>query len=222
MTDYRIDKDTINRKLTRQLVDARVARIFNSFGKVLVTSSFGVTSAVLLHVVSRVKPGYPIYFIDTGYHFQETLAYKERLSRMLNLNVKVLKPDPSRHQITKMKKMWSSNPDRCCDINKVEPLRRTKSLYEIWMSGMIGFEDTHRERLDIIVDKSGMLRCYPLIDWNKSGVDEYMELYGLPKHPLAEKGFGSVGCTHCTEPGTGRKGRWSGSEKKECGLHYDD
>lgn len=85
---YLVNKEKINRSLSAKIVDAMVAQVFNSFKDILVTSSFGTTSAVLLHLVSRMKPEYPVYFIDTGYHFKETLEYRDRLTRLLNLNVK--------------------------------------------------------------------------------------------------------------------------------------
>lgn len=200
-------------------MDARVAQVFNSFGDVLVTSSFGTTSAVLLHILSRVKPRYPIHFIDTGYHFEETIEYKHRLTRLLNLNVIDIHPDRSRHRFTRQEMLWTGNPDKCCEINKIEPLKKIKSKFTIWMSGLIGYQSDRRKTLDIIIDKMGMLRCYPLIDWTKHTVDQYMELYGLPRHPLEAEGYHSIGCTHCTVPGDGRDGRWSGTGKTECGLH---
>ncbi|MDX1639105.1 MAG: phosphoadenosine phosphosulfate reductase family protein, partial [Balneolaceae bacterium] len=167
-----VDKAKINRSLSSKLVDARVAQVFNTFEHVLVTSSFGTTSAVLLHILSRVKPGYPIYFIDTGYHFEETIRYKQRLTELLDLNVVDLSPDPSKHRDTQRQKLWLSDPDRCCSINKLEPLEKVKDQYKIWMSGLIGYQNNYRSNLDIVIEKTEMLRCYPLIDWNKSMVDE--------------------------------------------------
>lgn len=215
-----VDKKKINRSLSAKLVDARVAHTFNYYKDVLVTSSFGTTSAVLLHIVSRVKPGYPIYFIDTGYHFKETILYKERLTRLLGLNVVDIKPERDGHNLTQKRQMWASDPDRCCEINKVKPLEKVKMDYKIWMSGLIGFQNAHRRHLDIIEQKNSLLKCYPLIDWNKSLVDEYMEVHGLPRHPLEKRGFSSIGCSHCTVQAEGRGGRWADTNKTECGLHW--
>ncbi|HYW35559.1 MAG TPA: phosphoadenylyl-sulfate reductase [Balneolaceae bacterium] len=214
-----INKEKINQSLSTKIVDARVAQIFNSFGDVLVTSSFGVTSAVLLHLVSRIKPECPIYFIDTGYHFEETLNYKKRLTRLLGLNVIDLRPAPADHAKTRAKKLWSEAPDQCCKINKIEPLQNVKSQYKVWMSGLLGYQNRHRNSLKIVDDNDDILRFYPLIDWNATLVEEYIESHGLPTHPLKEKGYHSVGCTHCTAPGLGRKGRWNKHNKTECGMH---
>ena len=216
---YLVNKEKINKLLSAKIVDARVAQVFNSFNRVLVTSSFGTSSAVLLHLVSRIRPDYPIYFIDTGYHFEETLSYKKRLTRLLDLNIVTVTPDYEDHLNTRKQRMWGSNPNKCCEINKVRPLEQVKADYEGWMSGLIGFQNHHRTTLPIIDDKADIIRFYPLIDWNSYLVDEYMVSHGLPQHPLKEQGFDSIGCTHCTARGDGRSGRWSSSSKTECGLH---
>ncbi|SMO34486.1 phosphoadenylyl-sulfate reductase [Fodinibius sediminis] len=216
---YLVNKEKINQSLSTKIVDARVAQIFNSFEKVLVTSSFGTTSAVLLHLVSRIKPECPVYFIDTGYHFEETLSYKKRLTRLLDLNVIDLRPNSDQHAMTRKKQLWSQDADRCCQINKVEPIKKIKEKHDVWMSGLIGFQNSHRSRLQIVDRKDEMLKFYPLIDWDSSLVQEYIVGHGLPQHPLREKGYHSVGCTHCTAPGMGREGRWNSQSKTECGLH---
>lgn len=216
---YLVNKEKINRSLSAKIVDARVAQIFNSFDDVLVTSSFGTTSAVLLHLVSRIKPDWPIYFIDTGYHFEETLSYKARLTRLLDLNVIDLHPDFSRHEKTKKEQMWTKDTDKCCEINKLAPIERIKKNHKVWMSGLIGFQNRHRSTLKIIDEKDEILKFYPLIDWNSSLVEEYITSHGLPQHPLKKQGYHSVGCTHCTVPGVGREGRWNNQAKSECGLH---
>ncbi len=216
---YLVNKEKINRSLSAKIVDARVAQVFNTFKDVLVTSSFGTTSAVMLHLVSRIKPSCTIYFIDTGYHFEETIAYKERLTRLLDLNVIDLRPDPAQHARTFKENLWADNPDVCCDINKVEPLDRVKKDYKVWMSGLIGFQNRHRNSLPIMDDNNDLVKFHPLINWNSSLVEEYIESHGLPGHSLNKKGFDSVGCTHCTSKGEGRNGRWSEISKIECGLH---
>jgi len=216
---YLVNKEKINRSLSPKIVDARVTQIFNSFDNVLLTSSFGTTSAVLLHIVSRIRPNCPIYFIDTGYHFKETLAYKKRLSWQLDLNVVDIHPNQKAHQFTEQNELWEENPDRCCDINKVKPLESVKENYDAWMSGLIAFQNSHRGTLDIVDDGDELIKFYPLIEWNSDRVEEYMEVHSLPQHPLKKHGYHSVGCTHCTATGSGREGRWNDSSKTECGLH---
>jgi phosphoadenosine phosphosulfate reductase len=216
---YLVNKEKINRSLSAKIVDARVAQIFNSFEDLLVTSSFGTTSVVLLHLISRIKPQCPVYFIDTGYHFKETLAYKERVTRLLDLNVIDLHPDADQHAATKEEQLWNTDSDRCCEINKIAPIEHLKEEHTVWMSGLIGFQNRHRNTLKIMDEKDEMIKFYPLIDWNSALVQEYITSHGLPQHPLKEQGYHSVGCTHCTVPGVGREGRWSSQSKTECGLH---
>lgn len=216
---YLVNKEKINQSLTTKIVDARIAQVFNSFRNVLVTSSFGTTSAVLLHLLSRIRPDCPVYFINTGYHFEETISYKNRLTNLLGLKVIELRPDPEQHVMTQQEKLWKKNADKCCEINKVEPLEQIKDNYTVWMSGLIGFQNKYRSTLDIMDEKDEILKFYPLIDWHGSLVQEYMTNHSLPQHPLKEKGYHSVGCTHCTATGVGRKGRWTSQSKTECGLH---
>lgn len=214
-----LKKERLNRSLSPKIVDARVAYIFNTFDNVLLTSSFGTTSAILLHIVSRVRPDHPIYFIDTHYHFDETIDYKERLTRRLDLNVIDLTPDAERHAFTREDQTWNRDPDYCCQINKVEPLNRVKEDHDAWISGLIGYESNYRKYFEIFEEAGDIFKFYPLVDWSDKQVEEYFELYGLPRHPLENKGYESIGCTHCTVKGDGRGGRWPGCEKTECGLH---
>ena len=216
---YLVNKEKINQLLSTKIVDARIAQVFNSFKEVLVTSSFGTTLAVLLHLVSRIAPDCPVYFIDTGYHFSETLAYKERVGRLLDLKIIDLRPDPADHSMTEKKQLWSQDPDQCCDINKVEPLDRVKQGHNVWMSGLIGFQNRNRSDLEIVDEEEEIIKFHPLIDWNTSLVEEYIESHSLPEHPLKKQGYHSVGCTHCTVAGMGRNGRWADGSKTECGLH---
>mgnify|MGYP006280026667 CR=1 FL=1 len=214
-----VNLDILNRRMASKIVEARVAHVFNTYANVLVTSSFGTSSAILLHVISRVRPRHPIYFIDTQYHFEETIAYKEQLTRLLNLNVEDVKPEPWKHEFTRRDRTWEKDPDFCCQINKVEPLDSVKKGHDIWLSGLIGYQNHHRSNLEFVEARNDIYKCYPMIDWSPRLVNDYMEQYGLPRHPLEFKGYGSVGCTHCTSPGSCRDGRWSGTTKSECGLH---
>ena len=214
-----INKEFLNKSMSMQLLDARLAHIFNGDHKVLVTSSFGTTSAILLHAINRVKPGYPIYFIDTKFHFDATIAYKRHLTNLMNLNVIDLRPDDWKHEFTEKDKTWKKDPDFCCQINKVEPLQTIRQEYSVWVSGLMYFQSGHRSNLEFIEEKDGMYKYYPVLDWKPSMVQDYFEQFGLPRHPLQNRGYDSIGCTHCTQKGACRSGRWQFSEKTECGLH---
>ncbi len=210
----------INKSLSSAHNDVRIAHILNKYReKVLITTSFGTTSALLIHMISRIRQNHPIHFINTGYLFPETLEYKDQLIERYGINVIDHHPDEEKHRFSKEKKLWNSNPDLCCHYNKVEPLEKVKAGHKVWISGLIGYQNSYRSGLEILQEKDDLYRFYPLIDWTPEMVHDYFESFGIPRHPLEPFGFDSIGCTHCTKKGEGRKGRWSDSGKTECGLH---
>ncbi|WP_020403728.1 phosphoadenylyl-sulfate reductase [Gracilimonas tropica] len=210
----------INQSLSAAHNDVRIAHILNKYlDEVLITTSFGTTSALLIHMISRIRPDHPIHFINTGYLFPETLQYKDQLIERYGVNIIDHIPDEEKHRITKQDELWKSNPDLCCHYNKVEPLEKLKADHKVWISGLIGYQNSYRSGLEILQQKDDIYRYYPLIDWTPEMVDDYFESLGIPRHPLERFGFDSIGCTHCTQKGEGRDGRWSGSGKTECGLH---
>lgn len=213
--------EQINKTLSTAHNDVRIAHILNKYGeKALITTSFGTTSALMIHMISRIRPNHPIHFIDTGYLFPETLEYKNQLIERYGVNVVDHIPDKKKHQITRIGKLWKSNPDLCCHYNKVEPLEKIKAGHKVWISGLIGYQNNYRSGLEILQEKDDIYRYYPLIDWTPEMVDDYFESFGLPRHPLERFGFDSIGCTHCTKRGNGRDGRWDDTSKTECGLHW--
>lgn len=210
----------LNQSLSSTHIDARIAHILNKYkSKVLVTTSFGTTSVLLLHLMSRVKPDFPIHFIDTGFLFPETHGYKEDLIRRFDLNIITHKSSQELNQKSRLNELWRVNPDLCCSYNKVQPVNDILDNFEVWVSGLIGYQNSYRTGLDILQRKKGIYRFYPMIDWSEKQVEEYFDFYDLPQHPLEGLGFSSVGCTHCTNKGKGRDGRWSSNDKSECGLH---
>ncbi len=210
----------INESLSSAHIDARIAHILNKYkSKVLITTSFGTTSVVLLHMISRIKPNFPIHFVDTGFLFPETHVYKEELIRRFGLNIITHKAEFELNQKSRHSELWKTDPDLCCNYNKIQPVERILGDHEVWVSGLIGYQNSFRTGLDILQKRKGVYRFYPIIDWTESQVNEYMEFYALPRHPLEGLGFASVGCTHCTKKGDHRDGRWSGTDKSECGLH---
>lgn len=186
---------------------------------VLVTSSFGATSGVLLHLISKVNPTQKIHFIDTTYHFQETLNYKKALTEKLGLEVMTVKGDQKLNEFSKDVQLWKSNEQICCHINKVQPLNEIKGQFDFWISGLMGHQNEHRKHLSFLQQKKGLLKFYPLLDIAEAEANLYLKVNELPIHPLLQKGYCSIGCTHCTLPDEGRKGRWANSTKTECGLH---
>lgn len=197
----------------------RVQQLYRDFDKILLTSSFGTTSAVLLNIFSKVNPKQEIYFLDTTYHFAETIEYKDALTKQLGLTVHTVKPEEWKNNFTNSDQTWSKDPDLCCSINKVEPLDKIKSGFQIWVSGLMQSQNSYRKQMNIFEEKGGILKFYPILDLSDEDAKKYMNENSLPEHPLLRHGFNSVGCIHCTVKGRGREGRWVNRSKTECGLH---
>lgn len=196
-------------------------------GQVTLVSSFGSESVVLLHMVSVVAPGTPILFIDTQMLFQETLDYQVEVAEKLKLtNVQIVRaterevalndPDGTLHQF---------NTDACCDFRKTIPLERELSKFDAWITGRKRFQGGERQELQFFeAEPPSRLRINPLAHWRSTDVQDYMAENKLPRHPLVAKGYASIGCAPCTSPikpgEDPRAGRWRGSNKTECGIHF--
>lgn len=211
----------LNKEYRRLDPQGRVDRLFEDFaaGKILVTSSFGSTSAILLHLISKVSPKPIIHFIDTSYNFDETLDYKRELQNLFGLEIKVLKADPKKNQFTRENETWRFNHELCCFVNKIDPVDQIKHHYDVWVSGLLGFQNANRQGLEVFEQGDGLIKFHPVIDLSKENATLYSMLYELPEHPLVARGYSSIGCTHCTKKGVGRSGRWREFAKTECGLH---
>ena len=201
--------------------EERIRRLYELFAPedVLVTSSFAATSAYFLHIIHRIQPAQKVAFIDTGYHFQQTLEYKDYLSQLYGLEVFALKAEDWKHQFTVDDRTWEKNPDFCCSVNKVEPLEAVKPHYRVWVSSLMAWQTDHRSDMEIFEVRRGILKFNPMIDVTRADRDAYIREHQLPFHPLVAEGYQSIGCTHCTVKGSGRSGRWAGKPKTECGLH---
>jgi len=199
----------------------RVKQLYQDFSEkeVMLTSSFATNSAFLLHLFSQTAPHQKVIFIDTGFHFPETLSYKDKLIKLYNLEVEDVHPDQSQYDFTVQDETWKTDPNLCCSVNKVEPLEEVKKKFNVWVSGVMRWQTEHRASLDVFEFRSGMIKFHPLVDVTKQQRDEYIREHQLPFHPMVAKGFASVGCTHCTRPGDDRSGRWADTTKLECGLH---
>ena len=211
--------DALNEKYSLLSPEERIGELYRDFSRVLFTSSFGTTSAVLLHLFHKVRPHQQIHFLDTTYHFAETIQYKEQLTSLLNLEVIDVKPEEWKNSFTNEDHTWTTDPDLCCSINKVEPMEKFVPQFEIWVSGLMRSQNKIRSRMKIFEQKENIIKFYPIIDFTESDAKKYMEENQLPLHPLLEHGFSSVGCVHCTVKGRGREGRWVNRSKTECGLH---
>lgn len=211
----------LNQKYKPLTATQRIKELYTDFDvtEVMLTSSFAATSAFFLKLFSEANKEQQVFFIDTGYHFEDTLAYKKKLTAMYGLNVESIRALTEEHEFTKQDETWKKNPDFCCSINKVKPLDTIKQKYKVWASGLMEWQSDHRATLDIFEMRGEILKFYPLLDITKEQRDLYIEEHQLPFHPLVAKGYNSIGCSHCTVPGEDRNGRWNNNPKTECGLH---
>ncbi|MFO1417153.1 MAG: phosphoadenylyl-sulfate reductase [Methylotetracoccus sp.] len=215
------DIHALNQKYAELNFARRIEALYGDFdpAKVLVTSSFAATSAYFLHIISRIRPQQEITFIDTGFHFPETLRYKDYLVELFGLKVVDLNAEDWKHEFTERERTYESDPDFCCSINKVEPLEAIKGRYHVWVSSLMRWQTEHRAGLDFIEERRGILKFNPMLDVTKDERDAYIRQHRLPFHPLVAEGYLSIGCSHCTRPGDERSGRWANKPKTECGLH---
>lgn len=214
--------DELNEKYEALSPSQRIEKFYTDFDveDVLVTSSFAANSAFFLYLFSKYgHADQQIHFIDTRFHFDETLRYKNFLSKKYNLNVVDITPNTAQNKLAKKEQLWKKNPDLCCEINKVQPLSSVAKNYKIWASGLMRSQNEHRKNLRVFEEKKGILRFYPIIDIDVEKRDAFILEENLPTHPLVKNGYHSIGCKHCTVKGENREGRWVGLAKTECGLH---
>ena len=219
------------KELDRALRDASPAEVISAAlqavgrEKLALVSSFGTESATLLKVMADVDPAIPVIFLDTGWLFEETLAYRDTLIATLGLtDVRSIKPaeetltrdDPDRE-------LWFSDPDACCRIRKVEPLARALKPFAAWINGRKRFQGGARAEIRVVEDDGAKLKFNPFANVSREEIEAIFVRAKLPRHPLAASGFRSVGCMPCTsrtaEGEDDRAGRWRGRAKTECGIH---
>ncbi len=195
---------------------------------IAVSSSFQTQSVPLLHLISQVCPEMLVIFLDTGFHFPETLAFRDELQARFQLNLIVVRPAIEKRQLVARygEGLYRRDPDLCCYINKVEPMKRVTAGLYAWVSGLRRDQNGLRQSLPILeMESTGLLKIHPLLNWSKSQLWAYIDRHQLPLHPLFEKGYPSIGCAPCTRPVFSgedeRAGRWAGQTKAECGLHFD-
>lgn len=193
--------------------------------RLALVSSFGTESAALLKVMADVDAAIPVVFLDTGWLFEETLAYRDVLIGKLGLrNVRSIKPlEETLHRDDPDKELWFSDPDACCRIRKVEPLKRALAPFDGWISGRKRFQGGLRAAMPVVEVDGGKLKFNPFAMISPAEIAAIYAEAKLPPHPLAASGFLSVGCMPCTSralPGEdARDGRWRGRSKTECGIH---
>ncbi len=218
-----------NARLELETPQQRLAFAVDLFeDELLFTSSFGAGSAVMLHLWSRIAPHLPVVFLDTGFLFPETLAYRDRLASELGLKVEVVRPALPTVEFlaTHGDDIYRKNSDFCCQENKIAPLKSRIATSAAWVSGVRRDQSTTRANVPILLaDGKGPIKVHPLATFTAADAAAYIAQHGLPEHPLRADGYLSIGCAPCTravKPGEDeRAGRWAWSEKTECGLHQN-
>jgi len=194
-------------------------------GELAVVSSFGSEAVVLLHMASKIDPGTPVIFLNSGKLFGETLRYRDRLQDALGLtDIRTIHPHPDDEKSLDPKgNLWRLNHDACCHFRKVLPLRRALGPFKAEVSGRKRFQTRARAEMEAIEINEGRIKINPLADWSLADLNAYMDEHDLPRHPLVKDGYLSIGCFPCTDrvssPQEYRSGRWAGSTKDECGIH---
>lgn len=194
-------------------------------GRIAVVSSFGAESAVLLHMVAGIDPTTPVLFLNTGKLFGETLRYRDRLQNALGLtDLRALHPHPADEAARDPDgTLWARDPDACCALRKVLPLRRALRGFAAEISGRKRFQTKARSTMETLELQEGRIKVNPLASLGLEDLAAYAERHRLPPHPLVADGYLSIGCMPCTarvKEGEGyRSGRWVGRDKDECGIH---
>lgn len=203
---------------------AQVARDYA--GRVALLSSFGAESSVLLHMLSEVEPNVPVLFLDTGKLFDETIRYRDQLAREFGLtDLRIITPDEADLARTDPQgDLHGRDTDLCCHIRKTVPLARATEGFDVLISGRKRFHGAARSDLQFVSEQDGKLKVEPLAAFSAFDLSNYMQSHHLPPHPLKLRGYHSIGCAPCTVAGGSaddpRAGRWQGSEKTECGIHF--
>lgn len=228
-----LDTGHLNAKLEKESPRETIRWTWKTFGtEVAITSSFQTQSVPLLHMVSEEVPQLPILFLDTGFHFPETLQFRDQVVKEFDLNLHVLKTrNGHQHFRRKYGELHRKDPDLCCHLNKVQPLKQALEDYDAWLTGIRRDQASSRQDTPVVAHPSevatfDVYKICPMVSWMSRDIWQYIHDHNLPEHPLLRKGYLSIGCAPCTQPsashGDERSGRWNRSQKTECGLHVDE
>jgi phosphoadenosine phosphosulfate reductase len=211
------DLEDLSRRFDGAAAEEVVRWAATTFGLRL-TVAASMADAVLIDVASRVMPGIEVIFLDTQYHFQQTLATAEQIRDRYPIRLRVVWPE------TRPDDLWRTDPDACCHARKVAPMERALQGRLAWLSGLRRADSADRHEVPAVHrDRRGLIKVNPLIAWSDDDVARYIAEHDVPVNPLAAQGYASIGCWPCTRPVRNgedpRAGRWDGSGKTECGLH---
>jgi phosphoadenosine phosphosulfate reductase len=217
-------------RAARELADAPAQEVIawavHTFGDRLCIAS-SMTDAVIIHLAAAVKPGIDVIFLDTGYHFPETLGTRDAVAATYPINLVSVTPSRTvAEQDAELgPRLYGRNPDLCCYLRKVVPLERALDPYDAWITGVRREETDTRGDTQVVEwdAKREMVKVNPIASWTQEQVDAYIAEHGVLVNPLVDEGYPSIGCATCTMPAKHgadpRSGRWAGTGKLECGLH---
>ena len=212
----------------------RVEEIIENFENLLAqgkklfsTSSFQTHSIPLIHIIARSGLDIPVYILNTGYLFPETLAFKDQIAREFGIEIRSVSSSiPKIQQRDAQGNMlFTSDPDYCCYINKVKPTEDLLKVHDVWVNGVRRDQNANRATMQTFQPAGfGAMRFHPMLEWSGKEIYDYIRKNNLPRHPLDDKGYVSIGCEPCTRKATSgdpRAARWFGMNKTECGLHTE-
>jgi phosphoadenosine phosphosulfate reductase len=213
--------------MTIKEIENQLVKYKSSGKRIFVTSSFQTQSIPLLHILSNLSIDIDVLFIHTGFHFPETIMFRDKVVDLLGLNLINVEPLVAKIQQKDANGQFYfvSDPDHCCFLNKTQPLEPYLMQYDIWISGVRADQSATRKKMK--TEQPGLfdvMRFHPILDWNAKQIHEYRMLHNLPEHPLDKEGYQSIGCVPCTRKfdlSDERTARWFGMNKNECGLHTD-
>ena len=207
----------LNAEFERAPASKIISWAAETFGPFLSLAA-SMADALLIDLATKVDPGIEVVFIDTGYHFPETMETVEKIRRHYGLNLRIMTVAPHAEEL------WKVDPENCCSSVKVGQLDRALAGKQAWMSGLRRDEAPSRANAPIVArDLRGLVKVNPIANWSSLEVDAYMAEHDIPYNPLLDQGYPSIGCWPCTskvaEGEDPRSGRWAGKDKTECGLH---
>jgi len=226
--------DSLSEVLSSDLADLsageRIRHLYDRLGdRIMATTSFGIQAAVTLHLIHEHAPKIPVVFIDTGYLFPETYRYMEDLISLFDLDLRIYQPT---HSAARMQAIWGDlwdqgkeGAERYAMLTKIEPMNRAlrESGADVWLSGLRRSQSKTRQNRAFVERQKNTIKAYPILDWADAQVELYFQKHELPRHPLAAKGYVTMGDWHSTRPADGGDAeatRFNG-QKYECGLHLD-
>ena len=220
--------EALNRRFENDTPENLLCWITTLLGDdVVLSTGFGISGVVLMHMLSKIRPWTPIFYIETDLHFPETLALRNELMGKLGLQIEAIHSGLSLDDQAKKygPALWRSEPDLCCELRKVDPLKSYLSNKRGWITGVRRDQSLSRAHTKVISwDESyQVLKLAPLATWTRAEVWDYIHDHNLPYNQLLDEGYPSIGCHTCTfkvkESADERAGRWVGFEKTECGIH---